>query len=395
MPYFKWCAVDRQGGVQRGITFARSSHALALKMRASGSEIITCTTYRSFRMWSEQITSHALALIFRQLSDMLSAGIPISEALVVVEQTTTHVYAKTILADCVQAVREGMLFSQALQFHGELGTSLTYALVFAAESSGRLAAACAEIAAYHEYMHRYSNRLRAALLVPGVTIICFVIVILIIFMGVIPRFAVLLYGLRRPLPWRTRSLLALSEWLRNWYTWGAIMGSSLSLLVLGRQEKLRQVWSACLLYVPYVRHWNMLVSGALFFKIVGMLLQQGVDMVQALSIAADNIQDAQWRSCYKKVTLLVQSGVTLSSALQQADGMLPPPCRALLITGENTGQLGPLVSKCAIYYEQEVHRFLHTLSQLVQPCLLVMLGIGIALVIIALYEPIFTFGNLI
>lgn len=392
MPYFKWYALDTQGTVHSGVDFARSPEILTKRIkRKDFVEVVSCEEYN--KPIFSPISYAQRALFFRQLGSLLQAGIRVADALKVAEQTVSNQHFQRVVADCLYAVQEGISLSQACSYHRDFFTPFACRLLMAGEESGALATACNELANYYENIELFVQKVRSVILLPIVTLLFFFVIITILFVTVIPRFAVLLQSLNKPLPKRTEFLIQLSSWIKSINAIPVIVTIGICLLLMrwmNVRAKRRATTGAWLLYIPYIRLWVVYAAAISFFKTLGSLLIGGVDIAKALSIASLGISAAPLRTQYEACTRFVEAGIPLSQALQRANIRVASSCHALIHVGEATGNLGPLLLQCATYYQEKLYKMLHTFSQVVQPVLLLFLGVLVACLIFILYEPIFT-----
>jgi type II secretory pathway component PulF len=392
MPYFKWYALDENGLVHKGIDFARSPELVTkIIYKNKCVTLLSCKEYRKRLLFSLSYAERAL--FFKQMGALLQAGIRVADALAIAEQTVTNKHFKQVIADCSYAVQEGIALSQACSYHIDFFTPFACRLLMAGEESGALTTACKELADYYENVDLFSRKVKAVLLVPAMTVAFFFIIVIAIFWLVIPRFAILLRSLNKPLPWRTEAVIGMSSWLTSIHL-VPLLATCVVVCLLLRQIRKRAkrltFGGAWLMYVPFVRLWIYDSATVSFFKTLGSLLSGGVDISKALSIACLSVSYMPLRTRYESCARAVEGGPPLSSALDKAPLHIAAPCKALLHIGEATGNLGPMLIQCANYYQEKLYKMLDTFSKAVQPLLLLVLGLLVATLVFILYEPIFT-----
>ena len=392
MPYFKWYALDADGHVHKGIDFARSPELVTKIMQRNGCvTLLSCQEYRKRLLFSLPYAQRAL--FFKQMGSLLQAGIRVADALTIAEQTVNNKHFKQVIADCSYAVQEGIPLSKACSYHIDFFTPFACRLLLAGEESGALTAACKELADYYENVDLFGRKVKSVLLLPIITVGFFFMIVLAIFWLVIPRFAVLLRSLHKPLPARTEAVIALSSWLTSIKILPLFAGCIVICLLIRwmrKHAKRLTLGGAWLLYVPFVRLWIYDSAAVSFFKTLGSLLRGGVDVAKALSIACLSVSYAPLRTRYELCARAVEGGTPLSAALEKAQLPIAAPCKALVHVGEATGNLGPMLVECATYYQEKLYKMLDALSKVVQPLLLLVLGLLVACLVFILYEPIFT-----
>lgn len=394
MPYFKWHGTDASGQVCQGTLFARSPAILEQLLAQQKVTFLTCAER------PKPSFSHApfeqRAVFFQQMGSLISAGVSVVDALSVAHSSVSHRYFRLVIEDCRQAIEEGNSLSQACAFHADFFTPFACQILMAGEESGSLGKSCAHLAQYYFEIDGFMKKIRSALLVPLITIGMFLVVVGVLFIAVIPRFATILTSLHKPLPVRTQVLIAISAWIGQ-HTIVFAVGGALGLLVLAhwlvRQVRHQIGVGGWILYVPVAGTWVRDAAISSFFKTMGALLVGGVDISRALSLATMGIRCAPLRMQFEAVTQAVHDGASLTDALHAARVSVPPACAALLAIGENSGTLGPMLLACAEHCQAKLYRMLERGSTLVQPVVLMVLGILIAGLIFSLYEPLFTLGS--
>jgi type II secretory pathway component PulF len=391
VPYFNWYALDGAGGMHKGVAFVRSAEHLKKVVKDKGFKELVASEERSRRFFN--ISLYERAQFFHQLATLLRAGIRVADALTIAERTVDNSYVRLVIADCAAAVREGIPLSKACGFHTEVFTAYACHLLLAGEESGALATACRSLAEHYEQIDMVSKKVRATLLLPAITFGCFFIVLAIIFTMVIPRFATLLVSLHKPLPRRTELLIGFSNWLNSLHPLMIVLAVSV-LLFMGYKFLLylrqSESFGKLCLSIPYVNSWFLLMAAIAFFRTLGSLLTGGVDIAQALSVAVMSISSKPLRARYAAVAAHVRAGHALSDAFQRSSIVIAPTCQAMMTVGEATGTLGPLLLQCADYYQQRLYTMLAVINQLIQPLILIVLGLLVAVLVFILYEPILT-----
>lgn len=397
VPYFNWHALTPDNQVKTGYEFCRSAELLSVQLGQRGLIKVLAIEERPLSVFSV-ISDEERALFFRQMGSLLGAGITVIDALSVCKKTIRTARFQEVIADCQVAVSEGISFSAACAFHYDFFPPFACRLLEAGEELGSLAKICADLADHYEVLSLFSKKVRSALIVPLLTVICFLGVFGLIFGFVIPRFAILLRSMRVPISGTTELLFSCAEWLQagGWF----IVGGGLVLavvvvrwLLLSRRRT--HQWGHLILHIPFFGAWIQEVNAYAFFRTLGALLDGGVDISQALSMACLGISCEPLRVQYDAVAHAVTSGRALSQSFTEAGIRQTPLCQALVEVGESTGKLGPLLLQCAKDYDQRLTARLHMFGTVIQPIILLFLGLGIALLMFALYEPLFTMGSMV
>lgn len=397
MPYFKWHALTASNAVDTGFEFCRSAELLSAQLIKRGLVKVLAIDERPLAVFL-LISDEERALFFRQLGSLLEAGIPVVDSLSVCQKTTRSHLFQEVIADCQAAVSEGIPLSAACAFHYDFFPLFACQLLQAGEELGKLARVCSDLAYHYDIVHQFAKQVRGALVVPLITVCCFLGVFVLIFGFVIPRLGELLRSLHLPLSGTTEFIFGCSDWLRSggFFVVGA---GSLALffgirwLLRGRRRK--QSWGKWVLVIPFFNRWVREINAAAFFRTMGSLLEGGVDISKALSMACLGVSSEPLRAQYERVAAAVIAGRSLGQSLTDEKIKLTPVCQALIEVGESTGRLGTLLLRCAQDYDQRLTDRLRNFSTIIQPLILLVLGLCVALVMFALYEPLFTMGSMI
>lgn len=393
MPYFKWYGINAEGAIGKGVDFARSSEMLVKVVQHKYQ--LELLSYEHKRQGILAPFSYQQkAQFFKQLGELLQAGVPVVDALGVIELSTSHAYFKDIVSDCAQAVREGNSLSQVCIFYHDLVSPFVWQVLVCGEESGALDKACLEIADYYTSLGAFTQKIKAALLMPGITLGFFVLIVGVLFFAVIPRFGALLLSLHKPLPARTLQLIHISGWLQDHYVvLLGLLGMGFCVVLWSMRHIKDWEWQNVAIYIPLVKDWIIASTWVFFFRNLGSALISGVDIAQALHVACSGISCRYLQRYYQQLLQQVVAGASLSQVLRNSAIKVEGSCIAFIATGESTGKLGVMMHKCADIYQEKLYKSLHSCTQLMQPLILILLGLLVALLIFVLYEPIFTLST--
>jgi type II secretory pathway component PulF len=384
MPLYKWYATDVKNTIEHGKQFARHPEQLEHIVAQRHLSLIAYTIIS--RPLSVTMLARERTAILSQLGTLLSAGVRVVDALETVTAATHHSYIKSILCDCRDALEEGISLSEVTQYHQELFPPLVYRMFAAGEQTGKLGLYCTKLAHDYALIDSFAQKIRSLLIMPCITFLAGISIFLLMLYAIVPRMGKLLSSIHGPLPRKTAFLLSLSEALRSpWGTSMLIMGI---LALIALFFFIRRSLTA---NIPLILLRGALfhdLSLAIFLRTLGLLLEGGIPLVDALQLAPW----APTEAYYRPLITHVVEGTSFSEAISTIISPIEPLCITLLRVGEATGKLGPMATECGAYYQQRVIRQCATLSKLVQPCILVILGILIALMMVALYEPMLTMG---
>ncbi|WP_310389767.1 type II secretion system F family protein [Roseateles sp.] len=326
----------------------------------------------------------------QQLSVLLKAGIPLLEALVTLKQKEEQGGSNSTAAldGVIARIQLGEAFSTALRSQPQAFDALFIAVVESSERSGQMAHALAEQADYLAWAEQLRSKLVAAAIYPATLIAAGTAVVMFLLVFVVPRFAGLLDGVGGDLPWASRMLIAVGQFCGE-HPW-VVLGLGCALLagpVWAWQRGLRQAVMSRLWRLPLLGPKLHLLALAQFYRSLAMLLMAGVPVVPALQTArgviAGHLQ-AQLDRCIAAVS----TGERLSQTLER-EGLSTPVSLRMLRVGERSGEMGSMLAQAAAFYDEELTRLSDLVTRLINPVLMLLMGLVIGTVVVLMYLPIF------
>jgi type II secretory pathway component PulF len=343
-----------------------------------------------------RITIADLSLCLRQLSDLLEAGLPVLTSVQMAAQQTTHAGVRALLEDMAAKVREGRTLSEAMAGHPRVFPAFYQQLVHAGETGGMLGQVLSRLADHAEKEDDLRSQIRAALAYPAFILVVGIATILFLLAVIIPRLAVMFNDFQASLPLPTRVLLWTSETLRG-YGWLGLLLVPPAVWAL-RRPGLWEAWKenidAMLFKVPGVRGWILLQDTIRFTQTMGSLLENGVPILQSVEIATKTLGNAVVRASLAPLTGAIREGQPLSRALRDVS-LFPPYVANLVSVGEEGGKLGKALIKIAETYERQSQRQMKTVMSLLEPALILGVGLVLGATVVSIMLPIFEMNTLI
>ncbi|HEV6966251.1 type II secretion system F family protein [Roseateles sp.] len=324
----------------------------------------------------------------QQLAVLLRAGIPLLESLQTLQSQDNPPAVAAALGGIVERIRLGEAFSAALATQPQAFDALFVAVVEASERSGQLEQALFEQAAYLAWLEQLRGKLVAAAVYPALLVTAGSAVVIFLLVFVVPRFAGLLDGVGGELPLASRALVAVGAFS------GAHPGLLLALAaalaaapVLAWRHGLREALQSRLWRLPLLGPRLHLLALAQLYRCLAMLLLAGVPVVPALTNAR-GVAAAHLRQGLERAIAAVTLGERLSVALQR-EGLATPVSLRMLRVGEHSGELGAMLAQAAGFYDEELSRLSELVTRLVNPVLMLVMGLVIGTVVVLMYLPIF------
>lgn len=330
-----------------------------------------------------------LQLFSQELAVLLDAGIALLEALNTLREKEGQPGVRAALDSVIAQIEQGQPLSSALRQQPQAFDELICAIVAANERTGQLSTALAQHARYLAWVDALRSRLVAALVYPLMLLGVGGAVILFLLLYVLPRFAGILEATSADLPWASRVLIEFGQTAgaHPGLVIGGIAAAGLAVYALWRQPALRQRMQAALWTLPGLGPRLRVLALARLYRSLAMLLASGVPALSALRIVVDVVA-APWRAAVQAAAAQVERGERLSAAFDAQD-LATPVARRMLRVGERSGEVAAMLERAAAFHDEEAARLTDLLSRLVNPALMLIMGVLIGGIIVLMYLPIF------
>lgn len=400
MPAYSFEAVDPQGQPRKGVIEADTARAARSQLRAQslvplsvepvkGSQADADGVHRRGLFGKRVFSATTLAIWTRQLAGLVSSGLPLERALTAMADEADSESQHHLVASLRAEVNAGASFARALAQHpGEFSDIFT-AVIAAGEQSGHLGRVLERLADDLEERQALRGKLIGAALYPAI-VTCVAVVIVLFLVGyVVPQVANVFAGTKRALPLLTQIMLGVSELVRHW---GWLIGLLLVLLGgLSRYLLTIEAWrlrfDAAWLGLPLVGKLSRGYNAARFASTLAMLAAAGVPILRALQAAAETVSNRAMRADALDALILVREGAPLGSALAQKK-RFPGLVAMFARLGEQTGQLPVMLQRAAVQLSTEVQRRAMQLATILEPLLIVGMGLMVMLIVLAVLMPI-------
>ncbi len=331
-----------------------------------------------------------IAVMTRQLSTMISAGIPLLESLEILHEQASDPGFKIALDKIIERVRAGSDFSTALSEHPKLFTKIYVNMIKAGEASGQLDVILQRLADYMESVEELKREIRAAMTYPVISLVLILTITVGLIVGIVPKFQTIFQQMEmKELPAPTEILLKISDMLRDQYliligvTFVVVVGF---ILYIKTKPGMRQ-WHWFLLHAPVFGPLFRKVAISRFSRTFATLIQSGVPMLGALDIVAATAGNVLVEEAVLKAKDAVSKGETLGDPLT-ATRVFPPMVTRMISIGEKTGALEKLLMKIAEFYDGEVRATVKALTSLIEPMLIATMGFIVGFIVLSIFLPI-------
>ncbi len=396
MPAYSFEAVDAQGQTRRGVLEADTSRAARSQLRAQDWVPLRVEpVQRDNRglntvIWEPKIFSAtALAVWTRQLSGLVSAGLPIERALSALAEEADTDRQRDLVSSLRTEVNAGTTFAKALAQHPREFSGIYVAVIATGEQSGHLGAVLEGLADDLQTQQQLQAKLLAASLYPAIVSLVAVLIVLFLLAYVVPQVAQVFSAHQQALPALTRFMLGLSDVVKHYWLLALVLVgvASIATRMALQHAALRQRFDAAWLQLPLLGRLARGYNAARFAGTLAMLVNAGVPILKALQAATDTLSNAAMRVDAQQVLVLVREGAPLASAMAQHP-RFPRMLAMFSRLGEQTGTLPTMLQRAADQLSEEVQRRALQLASLLEPLLIVAMGGMVMLIVLAVMLPI-------
>lgn len=402
MPTFRYKAYNPAGGSVTGIVDAESERQALQQLKGQGlmprevhEEGAAETASASFS-FQRGVSAADLALFTRRLATLVASSVPLFEAMGSLYEQEESGKLKQVLARVRDRIAEGASLSRAFAAEPRVFGESYVSMVAAGEASGALDAVLERLADFLEEQEQVRGRVTSALAYPILMVLVGGGVMLFLLTAVIPKIVVIFEDSKAALPLITIALIKLSHFLRGW--WWIPAGLAIASVPLYRKamlrDDLRLKRDALLLKIPVAGSMLQRLILSRFARVLGLLLTSGVPIIRALEITSEVLVNRVYRAFLREVMEEVAQGASLSGSLRKSP-LFPPLLVHLTAVGEKSGALEDMLLKAGVAYEREFNSGLTRLMGLMEPLLVLAMGVAVGTVVLAVLLPIFEMNQLI
>ncbi len=336
----------------------------------------------------------SLVFFTRQLSTMFNAGLTLEKAISFLSKEEKHRTFRKVLIDIENSVKKGLLLSDSLARHPGVFNNLYISLVKAGEVSGKLSITLEELAAYLESVEDTQRKVKSAMYYPAFIMLFLGLVLVVLFAFIIPQFTSVYAQLNADLPVYTQMLLDSGDWLNNnlftFFFTIFLIGMVMWLFFL--TDRGRLIRDRFLLKLPIfgsIINQNVLSK---FGKTFGILVGSGVSILETMNLVKKVVDNRVYELAIEKSAKHIENGSSISDSLKLTE-IFPGVLIQLMNTGEETGEIDKLALKVSDFYSKQVDAIVDRLTSIIEPALIILIGVIIGIVLVAVYMPIFKFGS--
>jgi general secretion pathway protein F len=398
MSGYQYLAIDKSGRDCKGTIEADSERQARQLLREQG---LILTQLHAFKQPSKtysrrHYSHHDLCLLTRQLATLLSAGIPLEEALRGVAEQSTKPAVRNLIFSVRSRVVEGFSLAKAMSDASYAFPELYRATVAAGEQTGHLDRVLEKLADYTEYQQQMQQKIQQALIYPLLMIVISTSIIGFLLAFVVPKIIDVFNDSHQALPFMTQILIALSNGLQSYglYAMFTLVCMAFIFRYYLRQLKIKTRWHRMLLRITGINFLIKATNVARYTHTFFILFTAGVSILETMRVSASLLSNISMQNAFNQATLHVKEGKSICSALRETS-YLDPMALHLINSGEKSGQLAAMMERTAVHLDRQVGQIIDTAMTLLEPLIIILMGGVILFIVLATLLPIFSMEQLI
>ncbi len=403
MSKFEYLAKDKKGKEKKGTIQAGSGTEAAEKIKADGfwpvyiDEIKKRPIKKKFLLGAGSIPLKGKMIFCRHLGVMIASGLSMSRALDILGEQEENKSFKKVILTLGEDVKKGISLADAMLKHPQAFNKVFTSMIKVGETGGSLEEILNILSLQLEKDHKLISKIRGALIYPAIIIIVMIVISILMMIFVIPKITSVFAEFGAELPFITKVLIAVSNFMASniLITFGVIFAFVGGTIFFYRSEPGKIIFHKIFLKTPIIKTLVVKLNSARFARILSSLLKSGVSLVEALKITSDTLGNHYFKNSTLKASEEVQKGKALSEIFSKNETPFPFLIVKMLKVGEDTGKTPDILEKLADFYEEEVNQITQNLSSIIEPILMVVIGVAVAFFAIAIIKPIYSLMNLV
>ncbi len=372
-----------------------NGHAVSSVREVSAFSILRYFNFEKINFFLSKVKSDELVMLTRNLGSMLKAGLPLSRALSVIERQSKNPRTKGTMTRLRESINKGDPFHVGLQSFPETFSPLYVAMVRAGEESGGMVSALQTIALQLQRSSSLKKKIKGAMIYPAIVIsvMCLIGVLMMIY--VVPTLTATFKQLSIELPLSTRIIIGLSDFLseNGMLTLAGVILFVLGVIGISRTGTGKRVIHYTIIHLPVIGNLVKQTNSAYTARTLSSLLSAGVDVISAITITEDVVQNVYYKEVLRLAATRVEKGSPLSETFIENEHLYPILVGEMVSVGEETGQISNMLVEIADFYETEVEQKTKDLSTIIEPVLMVVIGVGVGFFALAMIAPIYSIGD--
>lgn len=392
MPLFIYKATDESGKVFEDTIQASGRDNAVTTLRSQGVNVLTIKKVGSGVLFSKGISTAEKAAFCRFMGTMLRSGMSVPETVEIIRQESKNERMKKVLADLSYQAKKGKSISSVLeQYEGDFD-KVFLTMVRVGEESGTLEKTFEYLAQQLSAAHELSQKIKGSMMYPAVIVVAMIGNGLLMAVFVLPRLASAFLKLDVPLPVYTKALLSVGEFFGKnpLLVFGATFAIGILVIALFIIKKTRKILINLISKAPVVKNVVKDIDVARFSRTLSTLLRSGVPIIEALDVSSESVTNAKMKAETKMFSEQVAKGQSLSDIMMTHRSIFPPVMVQTIRAGEKSGTMDQVLAEVADFYEKEVEFSLKNLTSLIEPVLMLLIGVVVGVMVIMMIAPIYS-----
>jgi type IV pilus assembly protein PilC len=400
MASFIYQARDASGRPIKGDIEAVDTQAAALSLMDRGLMVVSIRAGAIRKAGRKRrqgkVKAQDLVVFTRQLATMMDAGLPLVQSLTALEEQTDSPSLKPVVRQTTEQVEQGHAFSEALAEHPKVFNKLYVSMVEAGETGGLLAEILDRLACYLEASSRLKKKVKSAMTYPVIVCVVALGIALFLIVKVIPIFGGIYKDFGAQLPAPTQILIDISDFVRTYFilAMGSLAGLVFAIVKFKRTRRGTALWDRMKLRLPVFGKLVHKICISRFSRTFAALLRSGVPILETLRIVGQSSGNTVVEAAVLKTANSIEHGDNLAVALGQHK-IFPPMLVRMISAGEQTGKVDVMLEKISDFYDEEIEATLTGLTSLIEPLLIVFLGVVVGSIVICMFLPIFKLNQIV
>ncbi len=399
MDKFKFKAIGKDDKVYEGIRESQNKFSLYNELKAEGSTLVSAVEINRKSHWFDSLTAlfggvpeDQKIMFTKNLGYMIAAGLPIAKSLSVLERQISNAKFKSIIVSLESEIRKGQTLSDAASAYPSIFSNLFVSMVKAGEESGKLSESLEIVGDQMDGMHKLKQKITGAMIYPGIIVSLMIIIGVLMLIYVVPSITATFTSLNETLPIYTQILIGTSNFLKNniLLSLVIVVAAVLFYYLFSISKIGKRSIDFISLKLPVVGELVRETNSARIARTLSSLLSSGVAFDKAILITGDVIGNSYFKKILSDASMRVQKGETISSVFLANTKIMPDFVGEMMNVGEETGQLPQMLMEVATYYENSVDQKTKDMSTIIEPVLMIIIGVVVGFFALAIIKPIYS-----
>jgi type IV pilus assembly protein PilC len=397
---YKYKSISSNGRETEGLYVGDSESGLIAMLKERKELVISIErdvqSEAQIEILKKRVKKKDLALFCRQFYTMISAGLAIVPCLEILVAQTENKTFRNAIADTYEDVQKGLTLSESMKKHSNVFPMILISMVEAGEVSGNLDTIMLRMAEHFEKENKIENKVKSAMVYPAVLAVVSVAVVVFMLVFIMPTFIGMFEGSGTELPGVTQLLIDLSNSLQTyWYIYLAVVIATVfGISMYKKTDEGKRLFDSLKLRLPIVKGTSTMLATSRFTRTLSTLLSSGIPLIQAMEVVSRVVNNSVIEERMLSGIESIRKGVSLSRTVKDVR-IFPPMVDSMIKIGEESGSLDNMLYKTADFYDEEVEASIQRLTSMIEPLMIVVMGLAIGFIVIAMYLPMFDMINTI